>query len=301
MTDECQGCVVAARRMLVEGIDATCDVCGAVFTADADVLDVRPRTDAGARSDGARADEASSVASRPGEARAARDEQPKRKAPARRGEDLRSLLSLSGAERAKVQKTIDTNAQWGRIRLVVEELLRWERTEELNEKSASSCTNGSNWLRGVVGLVGADTLKARPDLRAHAKAPLWVGPGHDGSVGDMSNAMPEFRVIPVRAETIVRFDALSESAKRTARAIKNDGQGDQLVPRVLRDGQLPVALGLEQRIGMEVAPAEVLANWWRLLGSGDRAPLLAGSKQYGWEALCALEAEWNRVDVSKAV
>ena len=299
MTDECQGCVVAARRMLVEGIDATCDVCGAAFAVDADVLDVHPRAD------GARPDEASSAAPRPPiifkRESLASMMQPKRKAPARRGEDLRSLLSLSGADREKVQQTIDANAQWGRIRLVVEELLRWERTEELNEKSASSCTNGSNWLRGVVGLVGADTLKARPDLRAHAKAPLWVGPGHDGSVGDMSNAMPEFRAIPVRAETIVRFDALSESAKRTARAIKNDGQGDQLVPRVLRDGQLPVALGLEQRIGMEVAPAEVLANWWRLLGSGDRAPLLAGSKQYGWEALCALEAEWNRVDISRAV
>lgn len=298
MTD-CHGCKGAAKRMLIEGVDSTCPVCGTVFTTDAEVIEERLREAVGARSTGARPDDAASAAARPAEAPAREARASGPRSSAKRGSDVRSLLSLSAEDAAQVRKTMDIDAQWTRIRVVVEALLRWEHTIEINENSARSGTNGSNWLRGVIGLVSADMLKERPELRAFAEAPLVIGPGHTGSIGDSSNAMPDFKAIPVNADTIVRFSALSPRASATAVAVRNDGQGDRLVARVLRDGHLPVSLGLEQRVGLEIAPPEVRQNWWHELARGNRGALLTGSKLYGWEALCALEREWNAVESAK--
>lgn len=272
---ECIECERAARRMLLENIETQCPACGAVYALDAEVVDLDALT-------------------RPIESGPVVAELPK--TPVRRSRA--ALLScLAPEDRAKAEHEAETAARWERVRRVVSDLLRYDAAIEMNEKSASSCTSQSNWLRGALA-VGAEVYAARPDLRPYQRNPVVFGPGHNGSVGAMSSLMPDFTIIPIDPRTAIRLARLDRT-RAVAAAVRKDGQGDRTLPRTLVDGRMAVSLTLEQRIGLEVAPAEVLGNWWRQIQLGHYAAMLAGSSTYGTRALFELEAEWFAVKLEQ--
>lgn len=268
---ECIDCERAARRMLSENVETQCESCGARFSLDAEVIEIAA----------------------PAEIAAA----PALPRPAPRRSRAELLAALSPKDRAKVEHEADTAARWERVRRVVNDLIAFDATTELNEKSASACTSQSNWLRGALA-VGSDVYEARPELRAYQKNPVVFGPGHNGSVGAMASMMPDFTIRPVDPRTLVRLNGLRAS-RPVAAAVRKDGQGDRTLHKTLLPGRAPVSLTLEQRIGLEVAPADVLANWWRQIQRGHYTAMLAGSSTYGTRALFELEAEWFAVPLDQ--
>lgn len=280
--DPCASCVSLSSELLArtdrDSVD--CPACGArLFRDEAAArraLDEHVREKVGSPPRTDVSDSAARAAPRPMDTRVAR-----------------LLAKLAPEDRETVEETIRVERRWASIRQTIDELLRWGSAEEINENAARGRTNGSNWLRGVIGLVSAEMLAARPELRAFADAPLAVGPGHSGSVGDMSTVVPELARAAVSARTLARYDALSPEQRATADAIKRDGQGDRMIDRVLIHGSPAVRLTIDQRIGLDLAPSATIEAWLNKARSNDWGPLKLGAAFLGWRRLVDLDVAWR--------
>lgn len=251
---ECRGCTQAYALVLSGVADLSpcrAEGCGAVFTRTTPVP--RPRVES---------------APAPATAAPARRTSPPACAP--------RWCARPGAPRlAPSAPRQDPAALSPEALAFVSDLLSWDRQVYRAERSSGAV---GGWAPGWAAIA---TL-ARLGI---------VGSGCRGTKGAASGSTPErqeARAPNPQAEA--RHRRLSPEARRTATAVTDDGQGEQLID--VQEGARSVAAPLAARVGLALADARQAQRWRACISRGDAAPFLRAAAVAGAAALERAAREW---------